>query len=343
MNAPSIVLYSIQVPDFTTKAKQAQARSDEAKPLKQSTAAQPTQARHYTYIHLFADMELMSMPTEIHYSIHSFLDHPSLLSLSATNKYFRSLCPEAKVKESLLSLEKCSLVTETVLTKKSLLPCYICFKGRGSFDQFPVMKTDDNCTMASESASSRVCATCLVATRPELVNHLPGPPGKEWIFQSGYGPQTGDCVLYWSRYEPQHTWWLACPKCHQVKQYLGTPRGRRRRYDEAMLVGDMCAACYQPVWDQENAERRERKNARARQRYREKKEQARKMREAMEKSEQTVETGTPNAETLGMTGPALTLVPQIDLTMTNSAVWSSMFGFDVPMSRVLRSAPFDWM
>lgn len=90
-----------------------------------------------------------------------------------------------------------------------------------------------------------------------------------------------------------------CAKCDLVKRYMGSPYGRQRRYDEALRVGDMCATCYQPVWDQENAERRERKNALSRQRYRERKEAAKKQKEAAENSGQTVEQETASSAAAG--------------------------------------------
>ncbi len=222
----------------------------------------------------------MSLPTEIHYHLQSFLDHATLLNLSATNQYFRSLCPATKVKESLLCLEKCSSETETILIKKQLLPCYTCLKGWNSSNHFPRISHDEKYEMGSEKASSRVCATCLISTRPEVI-YKSGMDREETFLFLHYGAGAGKCRLYVSRYGSHNhldNGWLACPKCKLVTRYLGSPFSRRRRYDEAMLLGDMCAACYQPVWDKENEERRERKNARSRQRYREKKEEAKRKR-----------------------------------------------------------------
>lgn len=294
-------------------------------------------------------MELMSMPTEIHYHIQSFLDHPSLLSLSATNKYFRALCPERKIKESLLCFEKCSLAADTLLTRKYLLPCYTCLKGLNLYEHFPRVREDEDCKLASEHASSRICATCLIATRPETIITPGISKFPDWIFQRHTTPGGGNCKLYQSRYGHfLHflcSYWLACPKCNLVKRYEGTPHGRRRRYDEALLEGDMCAACYQPVWDKENAKRRERKNARARERYREKKEEARKRKEAAQQDQQVPEVTTASTSAAARTGlgfwyPQSLPVPIIDLTvwpgfmslptpMVDSTGWSGlMFGWD---------------
>lgn len=236
-------------------------------------------------------MELMSLPTEIHYHLQKFLDHPSLLNLSATNKYFESLCPQTKVKGSLLCLERSSLETHTILTRKGLLPCYVCLKGLNSLDHFPLINYNDEDKLGSKNEGSRACATCLITTRPDCIYTFKYgvKQDSDWLFSSGHNPGNGKCELYSSKYgrqESQSYWWLACVKCNLVKRYQSSPHGRRRRYDEALLEGDMCATCYQPVWDQEDVERRLRKNERARERYKEKKKLAQMIKEAVDVEEE---------------------------------------------------------
>lgn len=282
-------------------------------------------------------MELTTLPTEIHYHLQTFLDHPSLLNLSATSKYFRSLCPESKVRESLLCLEKCSLETETLLTTKELLPCYTCFKALPSFDHFPPAKHAGEYKIASKEASHRICATCLVATRQHLIRDylvalrdragrdiamLPKEPHPDWVFYvlSSYK----ECKLYAARnYDFNSDYygrtWLECPNCKLVKRYLGSPfRGHRCRYDEALMEGHMCATCYQPVWDVEDELRRERKNARARERYREKKEEARKRKEA---EALTVEHGSISAATIPVTSTVAIPTTALPLVTSPDVDW----------------------
>lgn len=220
-----------------------------------------------------------TLPNEIHENIHSFLDHPSLLKLSATSKKNQAFFEEKHIKKSLLCFEKCSEVQETLLTKQDLLPCYICLKGLEAKRHFPPLK-DNSYELGSADAANRACATCLINTRPEVVQKNGVPRDDRCIFApytNGRYPR-GQCQLYVAmryRGDSSSAFWLGCPHCAQVTQYDGRPPrsgNRRRRYHDAMLKGDMCAACYQPVVDQENAERRRKKNALARQRYREKKE-----------------------------------------------------------------------
>ena len=255
-------------------------------------------------------MDLPSMPTEIHFNINSFLDHPSLLNLAATNKHFRSLVSEQKIRDSLLCFEKCSLVSRTLLTRENLVPCYTCLKGREHSLHFTPLNSDEDCTMAGRDASSRICATCLTKTRPELIRKQYGlQPHEDWVLRE-YGNlyPYQESELFISRHENlnpvfPNNYWLKCQKCEQVKRYEGSPYGnRRRRYDDAMRKGDMCAACYQPVWDKENEARRLKKNARAKIRYREKREQARKLEEAATKR-QREQQDTTNMSLVPMTKP----------------------------------------
>jgi hypothetical protein len=247
------------------------------------------------------NMKIMSLPTEIHLNIHDFLDHPSLLNLAATNKYFRGLVSKQKIIASLLCFEKCSLVSSTLLTRNALRPCYTCLKGLSAWHHFIQVQEVEDTSLAGRDASTRICATCLTKTRPEVINRYGSPRNPDSVFDD-YGPRYGKSVLYYSRYDNSssyrsYRWWLACPQCEQVKRYEGSPHGRRRRYDEAMLEGNVCAACYQPVWDKENERRREKKNARGRERYREKKEQARKLKESAIKyhqEQQEQQQGTNN-------------------------------------------------
>lgn len=236
-------------------------------------------------------MDLQSMPTEILFDINDFLDHSTLLNLAATNKHFRSLISGQKIKASLLCLEKCSLVSRTLLTTKDLYPCYTCLQGRDQVQHFTPLKSDEDCTMAGRDATSRICVTCLTKTRPELIRKWGSQEHEDHVFiECDNRHQRSE--LYSSGHEIYNavlanTYWLKCQKCEKVKRYDGSPYGgRRRRYDDAMIMGDMCAACYQPVWDKENEERRLKKNARAKERYREKKEQARKLKEATIKRQQ---------------------------------------------------------
>jgi hypothetical protein len=243
-------------------------------------------------------LRLMHMPTEIHYYLQSFLDHPSLLNFSATNKHFRSLCPDAKVKQSLLCFEQCSLQNETLLTRKRLLPCYTCMKGLCVSDNFPPINEGGRYIMGSENASSRTCATCLINTQPNLVlrsSDSQRSDNDEWLFCSYNNPGGGKCLIYSCRYA-HNCWLVECIECNKIKRYEGSPYGvRKKRYDEALLDADMCAACYQPVWDKENEERRARKNARARERYQEKKAEAKKLKEAAERGEQAAAQMTLSA------------------------------------------------
>jgi hypothetical protein len=294
-------------------------------------------------------MELVSMPTEIHYHIQSFLDHLSLLQISATSKYFRSLCPEAKIKQSLLCFEKCSLVSKTVMTNQSLLPCYTCLKGLHSYDHFPRIKPDfhyekikePEYPMASEDASRRICATCFFATQPQLVSNRGSDPNPECVFLEHR--KYGQSVLYHTLILDEDRYWLACFECKQVKRYRGYPNHRHRRYDQALLKGEMCAACYQPVWDEENEQRRERKNARARERYREKKE-ARKRREAAESGELTDEGAWGGIATADSSARSSLQASDVDTSMGHAPEWSHqgfMAGFDEMVSS--RVVLFDQM
>ena len=242
--------------------------------------------------------DLMSMPTEMHLKIMEFLDHPGQINLAATNKYFEALFPKEKVekiKESLLCYEKCSLVVDTVFTKKKMLPCYTCMKVFDSYDHFApfigdgdVHKQDKGAqpSLASYNAKDRICATCLVRTRTAEVLDMSGWRRhiKGLVFD--WGRNYGEARAYGTRAYHSDRYWVDCPKCNQIKRYHGDIGGPRRRYDHALMKGNMCATCYQPVRDQEDKDRRERKNARARKRYRQKKEQERKLKEAAERLQQ---------------------------------------------------------
>jgi hypothetical protein len=73
-----------------------------------------------------------------------------------------------------------------------------------------------------------------------------------------------------------------------------------------MMKGDMCGACYQPVWDGEDEERRLKKNARGRELYYQKKEEKKqKAKEAAEREERIREESMTNtaAMDLAMTTP----------------------------------------
>lgn len=236
--------------------------------------------------------ELMSLPTEIHYNIQTYLDHPSLLNLAATNNYFRSLCPEPKIKQSLLCFEKCSLLNaDNVMVRKHLLPCYTCHKGLPACEHFPEVKHGDKykqIEIGAANAGMRSCATCIIKTRPGSVLTSPGDENSDWVFKA-YVAEAGRSKILGGRHgftendlQPNH-YWIHCVECDVMKRYMGSPFGRKKRYDEAYLEGDMCAACYQPVWDEENKERKKRKNEKARQRYKEKKEEAKRRKEEMEK------------------------------------------------------------
>lgn len=253
-------------------------------------------------------MSLMSLPTEMHYLIQKFLDHPSLLFLSATSKYFEGLSSKEKVKDSFRTLEQSSLIVPTVLTKNKLLPCYVCLKGLPAGDHFPPLPGDKDDELGNENMGIRACATCMFATKPDCLSTSGVQPNDNWVFTNGQyaGP---NCKLYYSRYgtlRRQTHDWLHCPKCNSTKRYKSSPFGRRRKIDEAMLDGGMCPQCYQPVWDRENEKKRLRRNARERQRRREIKVLAEKMKEAERKRQQAKDSGTAASAMTPTTAVAVT-------------------------------------
>ncbi|KAF7513497.1 hypothetical protein GJ744_008791 [Endocarpon pusillum] len=267
-------------------------------------------------------MSLMSLPTEIHYHLQKFLDHPSLLSLSATNKYFESLSSKKEVEDSLLTFEKCSLIVHTVLTKNKLLPCYICLKGLPASDHFPPLPGDKDDELGNNNMGIRACATCIIATKPDALTTYGVQPSDDWAFRPGHYAGPGNCKLYTSRHgtlRRQTGDWLHCPKCHFIKRYASSPWGRRRKIDEAMLIGDMCPQCYQPVWDQENEENRLRRNARDRARRRLKKMRAEKEKEA-ERKRQQANSGTAASAMTPTTAVAVTPMTTAATPMTSAGM-----------------------
>ncbi|ERF69753.1 hypothetical protein EPUS_07579 [Endocarpon pusillum Z07020] len=279
-------------------------------------------------------MSLMSLPTEIHYHLQEFLDHPSLLFLSATNKYFESLSPKKKVKDSLITFEECSLFVPTVLTKNQLLPCYICLKGLPARDHFPPLPGDKDDELGNKNMGIRACATCMIATKPDCISTYGIQQSDDYAFTSGQYAGPGKCKLYSSRYgtlRRQTQDWLHCPKCHFIKRYKSSPWGRRRKIDEAMLNGDMCPQCYQPVWDQENEEKRLRRNARGRERRRENKLQAERMKEAERKRQQAKNSGTAANAMTPTTAVAVTPITSAGTVMNTQKPLSSRVSMPAPL------------
>lgn len=282
-----------------------------------------------------ATMSLMSLPTEIHYHLEKFLDHPSLLFLSATNKYFEGLSSKKKVNDSLLILEKSSVTMHTVLTRKELLPCYICLKGLPKRDHFPPLPSDKDDEVGNKNMGARACATCLIATKPDCIfTYQHGvEPQNDWVFSGGHYSGLAKCKLYTSRYGTlgrQTKDWLLCQKCNVIKRYESSPFGRRRKIDEAVLKGDMCPQCYQPVWDQEDEDNRLRRNARARRRNRGIKKQAQQTKEAERKRQQAEVLETAASTTTPTTTASMT--PMNSAAMPITSATSVMNTAGVPMT-----------
>jgi hypothetical protein len=235
-------------------------------------------------------MNFESLPREIHYLFQESLDHAGLLNFSATNKLFKSMCKKDKIENSLLVEEKLSKLKDTIFTKKGLLPCYICLKGLDASDHFPWVAQNVPDARGNQNEGNRACTTCLLATRPEIISEYWDffNPGSCFCESLGL-VEGGRSKLYDSKYgtrEAQNDQWLACGHCGIVKRYKSSKFGRPSRYDEALRVGDMCADCYKPIWDHEDEQKRLRKNARSRRRYKAKKEHQQREAQRMEQAAQ---------------------------------------------------------
>lgn len=88
------------------------------------------------------------------------------------------------------------------------------------------------------------------------------------------------------------------------------------------MKGDMCGACYQPVWDGEDEERRLKKNARGRELYYQKKEEKKKKaKEAAEREER-------------VRGESMTSIAAMDLTRTTPVETSGLEMVQLPRMNV---------
>lgn len=118
-------------------------------------------------------MSLMLLPTEIHLELLSTLNYESLINLTSTNHYFRSLRTDQLIKSALLHLEHVCLEKERggpiYHTRDELermdrvhgfLPCYSCLKLRKRVSAFCVCQRRGPFGLVASKAGKRCCTAC---------------------------------------------------------------------------------------------------------------------------------------------------------------------------------------
>jgi hypothetical protein len=224
-------------------------------------------------------VNIHSLPPEMMSMVESFLDHLSVLKLNATTKKFRDTHEfTINMQNSLYRLEEKSLVTVTSLTSNDFLVCYTCFQGLPQ-DHFPREAATDNLDMAGSNARRRICAACIFSTRPDRIAGDELDLSSTDQFEFFKYRVFGTSVLYRTpKYD--NKFWLICAGCNTIKVCRFTPRGQRKKHDEALYIGKGCEKCFKHVWAAETEKRRQAKNTAARERY------AKRMEEVMEAFEQ---------------------------------------------------------